>query len=134
MQKNRNFFCKYEKICSNKEKEQIFSSNNKKFFSPFFCRYLFLDNNDYFLKIIIIVPKKKVRKANKRNLVKRLIKEAYRLNNSILKENLKRNNKFLLLSLSYTVFEILTYKEIENSLVEIFNFINNKINSENKGS
>ena len=129
MPKNRNFFCKYERICSNKEKEQIFLSNNKKSFLPFFCRYSFLEYNDYFLKIIIIVPKKKIRKANIRNTLKRLIREAYRLNNSILKESLKAKNLFLLLSITYTNSELLTYQEIEKGIIEFFNFIINKIDN-----
>lgn len=127
MQKNRYFFCKKERICSNREKEILFTSKDKKFSAPIFSKYNFLENNDYILKVIVIVPKKIIKKANKRNLLKRRIREAYRLNNYFLKDSLIKSNKFLLLSIIYTESNILSYKEIEKSLIEIFKYINDKI-------
>ena len=74
-----------------------------------------IDNNneDVFLKALIVVPKKRVRLASDRNVIKRRVKEAYRLQKSELEKYLKSNNHQLNLAIIYQKHEILDYKLIE---------------------
>ena len=79
---------------------------------PFSCHLLRLEPKPEFHQILISVPKRNFKRAVDRNLLKRRIREAYRLNKSILVDNEK-----LLIAYIYTAKEILAYAEIEKKLV-----------------
>ena len=56
---------------------------------------------------MFVVPKKKHKRANKRNIIKRRMREAYRLNKQTLYEsvgNTKYDIMFVYLSIIYTLF------------------------------
>ena len=59
------------------------------------------------------MPKKRLRLASERNVIKRRVKEAYRLQKSELEKYLKSNNHQLNLAIIYQKHEILDYKLIE---------------------
>ena len=59
-------------------------------------------NSEGNVKIFVSVPKKYIRKATKRNLLKRRIKEALRLNLTELKKLCKENNIKLMLGVVYS--------------------------------
>jgi ribonuclease P protein component len=64
----------------------------------------------------VSVPKKNIKLAVNRNLLKRRIKEAYRLNNKELKIHLNKKGFELNLMFIYTSKQILPYKEIEDKI------------------
>jgi len=107
-------FPKNQKLCNEKAIERLFENGKYLAEKPFRIIYNIDNNNeDVFLKALIVVPKKRVRLASDRNVIKRRVKEAYRLQKSELVNYLKSNNHQLNLAIIYQKHEILDYKLIE---------------------
>ena len=107
-------FPKNQKLCNEKAIERLFENGKYLAEKPFRIIYNIDNNNeDVFLKALIVVPKKRVRLASDRNVIKRRVKEAYRLQKSELEKYLKSNNHHLNLAIIYQKHEILDYKLIE---------------------
>lgn len=85
-------FSKEERLCSKKLIERLFAGGNRSF-PAFPLRVVYMplsvDENPADVSILISVPKKRFKHAVKRNLVKRQVREAYRLNKHILIDSLK---------------------------------------------
>ncbi|MDD2634645.1 MAG: ribonuclease P protein component [Bacteroidales bacterium] len=80
--------------------------------------YLSKENEDnYGIKIFVSVPKKKINKACNRNLVKRRIKEAIRLNLSELKQLSADKKIEIYIGFVYCSNKIENYNIIENKIV-----------------
>ena len=75
-------------------------------------------SDQYPVQVVIAVPKRKFKKAVDRNLLKRRIREAYRLHKDThLYPVLAKNDTRIILSLSYIGNEIADYKIIEKKLL-----------------
>lgn len=84
---------------------------------PFVLKYneaIFEDNEP--LKIVMSVPKRRIRKAHDRIRIRRQLKEAYRLNRLPLKTALKLQSKSLALFFIYTGKENPDYSIIEEKI------------------
>ena len=122
-----------ERLRSLKAIRRLFTEGRSGFVYPF--RYMFLadsatsdvtqgsafegnaGNGVAELEVMFSVPKKFHKRANKRNLLKRRMREAYRLNNGVLRE--KALGKSVDLALVYSTKDILSYKTIEHALRRI---------------
>jgi len=82
-----------------------------------YCLVVIADSPDELLRGGVICSKKYSKRAVKRNLLKRRIKEAYRLNKSILTEVLRDQGVSLDVIFIYTQPEILSYRDIEEKIV-----------------
>ena len=110
-------FPKNQKLCNDKSIERLFENGKSLTENPFRIIYNSYNNNeDVFVKALIVVPKKRVRLASDRNLIKRRVKEAYRLQKSELEKYLKSKNHQLNLAIIYQKYEILDYKLIEEKI------------------
>lgn len=91
-------FPKSEKLCSQNDIQQVFRKGEKHFKFP--LRICYFANNETQNKVLISVPKKMQKLAVSRNLLKRHIREAYRLNKNLLNspENIHYNIAFVYLS------------------------------------
>ena len=68
-------------------------------------------------EILFSTPKKFLKRANKRNKVRRRMREAYRLNKALLLESTEPRS--MQVALIYSSKEVLDYKTIENATKKI---------------
>ena len=117
-------FPKSERLSGRKIITQLFESGESLFLHPF--KILYLPNNSIEAsRILISVPKRNFKKAVDRNLLKRRIREAYRLNKHIIQD------KKYDIACIYIGKEILTYSLLEKKLSEI-NSIKDKDTNEHR--
>lgn len=110
---------KDKKLKSRKAIEQLFSVGKGIHRFPVRAIYFYEQGGENEFKIGVSVPKKKFRKAVDRNLLKRRIREAVRLNQKILEISGKIHIMFI-----FTGSEILPYSEIEKSIIALFDSLN----------
>ncbi|MCD7973876.1 MAG: ribonuclease P protein component [Candidatus Azobacteroides sp.] len=79
------------------------------------------------VKVLVSVSKKKFKSAVKRNRIKRLIREAYRLNKPAFNSTLAAKNKGLSIAFIYLDSEIKDYYLIEKKMIEIFQKLTKEI-------
>ena len=110
---------KEERLSGRKSMEDLFREGKSFYLSPF--RVLFLEdrekNEHPGVRMAVSVPRKLFKRAVKRNLLKRRIREAYRLNKHLLTGPLKEKDVFLDIIFIYTLPDILSFREIEDKLV-----------------
>lgn len=70
------------------------------------------------VKILVSVPKKRFKKAVKRNRIRRMIKEAYRLHKENFLNQLSTQNFTLHIAITYVSDEEMPYTQIEKKLIE----------------
>ncbi len=120
---------KEERIFKKKEIERIFESGDS--FKVFPLRMVFIlnpsDSPESIPSILISVPKKKFRHAVKRNRIKRLVRESYRLNSFELKASLQEKKFNLEVAFLYIGSEVLTYQEIENAMKNALELLKKKL-------
>jgi len=107
-------FSKRERISEKKIIDSLFSSGKKLGVYPFDVRFLNQDeNSDSISKVLITVSSSKIKSAVKRNLLKRRIKESYRINKNII------YNKLLMIAFVYVSEEIFTFSVIDKAIKKI---------------
>lgn len=101
--------------------QRLFESGQSGFCFPF--RFVWIAEPDAAssVEVLFSVPKKFHKRANKRNLLRRRTKEAYRLQKEILTAPNRAAN--LDLALIYTTKEILPYNRIEHAVRRILESI-----------
>ena len=108
---------KAERLKSRKQTEQLFSEGNKITIAPFRIHYSFTIAEKTSLHPIAIkfgvgVGKRNFKKAVDRNRIKRLMREAYRLQKITLREKLSEQNIRLNIFFIYMGKELPAYKEM----------------------
>ena len=84
MQQPRLTFYKGERLCNYHRIQQLFQEGNSLKKYPIKLLYLAVDSQEINNQVLISVPKRKVRRAVHRNRIKRLIRESYRKQKSLL--------------------------------------------------
>lgn len=112
-------FSKEERLTSKKKIDLLFANGNGFNIYPLRAIWLFSpnQNENHPAQILISVPKKKIKKAVTRNLIKRRIREGYRKNKTELYSYLTKNNIHCTLALVYLASDIALYKEIEQKII-----------------
>lgn len=122
-------FGKDKKLKSQKAIEKIFTDGKNFHRFPVRAVYFYEADLEQELKIGVSVPKKKFKKAVDRNLLKRRMREAFRVHQKNLKLKGKLNIMFI-----YSSNEILPYPEIEKSMITLLGYLSSisDENNENK--
>jgi ribonuclease P protein component len=96
-------FKKEERLCNKKLIETLFHNGSSFLCYPFKVSWLVDDGPGQFpAKIVLSVPKRRFKRAVDRNLIKRLTREAYRLNKQkLLYDQLTLSKKKIVFSLAY---------------------------------
>mgnify|MGYP006109434397 FL=1 len=121
-------FPKKQKLCNETAIKNMFS--NGKSFAVDPIRLVWkeeFNSDEVALKSIIVVPKKKLNLAADRNVMRRRMKEAYRLQKTAIESFLKSENIQLSIALIYQVEEILPYKTIEEKIKLILSRLREEI-------
>ena len=78
------------------------------------------------ISIMVSVSKKKFKRAVKRNHLKRLIKESYRLNKLVLTKKMEEQSKSLLIAFIYLPNTEKKYSEIESAMQKALEILASK--------
>lgn len=108
---------KSEKLCSRTAINEIFSDGGSIIAYPLRAAYRFTDSIPSNSQFLITIPKKKIRTAVGRVLLRRRTREAYRLNRNILLPELNAYNKSLEVAFIYLGKEIVDYETINAKMV-----------------
>ena len=110
---------KCERLCSLGALRRLFEEGRSGFVYPFRYTYLIEKSTSPSVEVLFSVPKRNHKRANKRNLLKRRTREAYRLNNMALKGLMESRGLALDIALVYSSKEILPYNTIAHAVTKI---------------
>lgn len=130
---NRNTLSKSERLYKNKQIEQLFSSGEAFIAYPLRIVFCKRERNEEQpdVSIMVSVSKKKFKRAVKRNRIKRLVKEAYRLNKTPFYTICNRYNIGLDIAFLYLKNELSEYVEIEKAVLKTAALLETKLSETN---
>ncbi len=111
---------KEERLCDRSIIIQLSKKGSTFTIYPLRVNWLFTSlPSAYPAQVLIAVNRRTLRKAVDRNTVKRMIREAYRQNKTIIYDTLQKMGKQCALSLVYVADKKVSYKEIEPIIIVI---------------
>jgi ribonuclease P protein component len=113
-------FPKYERLSSKKIIQELFEKGSSLYLYPFRLLYLQTETSARLPQILFTVPKRHFKKAVVRNLLRRRIREAYRLNKTaIFLHSPKKIPAFI--AIIYIAKEEIPFDIIEKKLILALN-------------
>jgi len=113
-------FTKEERLCSKILIDKLFTDGKSVYSPPF--RFVFMPveylKGEFPAQVVFSVPKRNFKLAVKRNLIRRRMREAYRLNKSDFYEALTLSEKKLAIMIIYIEKEISEYPRIETGIIK----------------
>jgi ribonuclease P protein component len=122
---NRHTFKKKERLSKQKEIDLLFEKGAS--FIAYPLRVVYVERpgvSDVEAAVFIGVPKKKIKRAVKRNRIKRLIREAYRLNKQLLLQSLREKGNELLIGFLFVGNELPEWQTVEAAVIKALNTLN----------
>jgi ribonuclease P protein component len=123
-------FGKSYKLCSRKRITQLFESGDSVKTYP--LKGLWAKDHDTssdreFIQVAFSVPKRSFKRAHDRNKIKRLLREAFRLNKTTLESELKERNTKIDLFVIYQERTELSFLQIQKKLNKLFEQLQNTL-------
>ena len=119
MNSKPNALPKSERLCSLGALRRLFDEGRSGFVYPFRYTYFTEESTSPNVEVLFSVPKRNHKRANKRNLLKRRMREAYRLNNSELKSLCQSRGVALDIAFIYSSKEVLPSNTIAHAITKI---------------
>ena len=115
-------FKKEERLCNKRLIDELFHNGSSFLCYPFKASWLIVDGTQQVpVQVLFSVAKKRYKRAVDRNLLKRRMREAYRLHKQeSLYRALDEAGKSIILSISYIGKEINEYPLIEKKMLKLF--------------
>ena len=110
---------KSERLSSLTAVRRLFTDGASGFVYPFRYMVLKSESTTPTVEVLFSVPKRNHKRANKRNTLKRRMREAYRLNNDTLHAAIVEQGKEVDIAFVYSSKELLPYKTIEHAVRRI---------------
>lgn len=132
MVSKKNNFIKEERLCSKKRLSALFQNGSSFLFYPFrvTCLSSPVLTQKMPVQVVIAVPKKRFKSSVDRNLIKRRIKEAYRLNKEThLYPFLNQDHQKIILAINYVGKEIHDFDFIAQKLLGTFKTLSKNLAS-----
>lgn len=126
--KQRFTFTKAERVTGDTRVEALFTKGGSFMAYPF--RVVFLENNLYSshpISVLISIPKRRIRHAVKRNRIRRLTIEAYRLNKHLFDISALPKGKGVDAAFVYVKDEVCDYSTAERGVRKALLTLNNKL-------
>jgi ribonuclease P protein component len=123
-------FIQEERLKSKIVIDQLFVEGSEEtYVYPMKVKYIINQNKESLPQIGIIVPKRKFKKAVTRNLLKRRIREAYRLGNHEFKKSFHESHQSIDMMVMYMSSQIEDFHKIQKSMTRLLLNIQNKISN-----
>ncbi|MGO1521350.1 MAG: ribonuclease P protein component [Sphingobacterium sp.] len=129
-------FKKEERLCNKRRIESLFHSGSSFIVYPLRAVYLAdlpVNSRTSPLEVLISVPKKRFKKAVSRNRIKRLIREAYRLEKSQLRFFLEAQSLHLSVAIQYVGTEELPLSVLLAKIRQLMRRIEDELSKTNLG-
>ena len=115
-------FSKQERLCGKKQIDNLFATGESFKEGSFAVIWKTQKGNlEFPAQIMISIPKRNIAKANQRNLLKRLVREAYRKQKQILYKALSKQEKQIIFVIIYLKSNIIKNKEVELEINVVLN-------------
>ncbi len=116
-------FTKEERLCNKKLIDELFHNGSSFLCYPFKVSWLIVDEPLLFpAQVLFSVSKKRFKRAVDRNLIKRRIREAYRLyKQQYLYTGLQDSEKKIIFSVGFIGKEISSYELIDKKMLKLLN-------------
>lgn len=124
---------KAERLSGKNNIDLLFTQGHSFVVFPFRIVYTFLtaSQQESRAAMFVSVPKKKFKRAVKRNLIRRRVKEAYRLNKHLLLPVLEEQNLHVAIAFLYLDREVREYHSIESKIKELLTQFAARIKEQN---
>jgi len=117
MDQQRFTFRKNERLCSRITIDKLFAKGKSFVKYPFRVTYLEIEDEEAALaQVLVSVSKRRFKRAVKRNRLKRLSREAYRLNKHDLLIHLNEQKKKMAVAFIYLPTEMVDYEMVEKGM------------------
>jgi ribonuclease P protein component len=112
-----NSFSKSEHLCGEKRITRLFTVGEAFIVYPLRVVFLIESKTDTeSLSVLVSVPKKRFKRAVKRNILKRRIREAYRLNKQSITDKINGKDIQIHIAFNYVSNDVLDYATIEKKM------------------